>query len=49
MSAYEAFNDGTLEDFQLPQEEIDRAIRAIQDLPKPPETAPLHSRLGTQR
>lgn len=40
MSAYEAFNDGTLEDFQLPQEEIDRAIRAIQDLPKPPATAP---------
>jgi tryptophan synthase beta chain len=35
MSAYESFFDGTLEDFELPQEEIDRAIRAIKDLPKP--------------
>ncbi len=38
MSAYEAFIDGTLEDFELPQEEIDRATRVIQDLP--PAVAP---------
>ncbi len=44
MSAYEAFLDGTLEDFELPQEEIDRAIRAIQDLPKPPGRVPAAAR-----
>ncbi len=36
MTAYESFIDGEMEDFELPQEEIDRAIRAIKDLPKPP-------------
>jgi tryptophan synthase beta chain len=34
MSAYEAYFDGTLEDIDLPQEEIDRALRAIEGLPK---------------
>jgi tryptophan synthase beta chain len=34
MSAYESYFDGTMEDVALPQEEIDRALRAIQNLPK---------------
>ena len=34
MSAYESYFDGTMEDVELPQEEIDRALRAIQSLPK---------------
>jgi len=39
MAAYESFFDGTLEDFELPQEEIDRALRAIENLPKPADVA----------
>jgi tryptophan synthase beta chain len=35
MSAYESYFDGTLEDFELPEEEIRRALNAIKDLPKP--------------
>jgi tryptophan synthase beta chain len=35
MAAYEAYLHGSLEDFELPEEEIQRALRAIEPLPKP--------------
>ena len=35
MGAYEAYLQGRLEDFELPEDEIDRALRAIESLPKP--------------
>jgi tryptophan synthase beta chain len=35
MAAYEAYLHGELEDFELPEEEIQRALRAIERLPKP--------------
>ncbi len=39
MSAYEAYFDGTLRDYELPQGEIDRALRAIENHPKPEAVA----------
>jgi tryptophan synthase beta chain len=38
MGAYEAYLQGRLEDFELPEDEIDRALRAIESLPKPAGT-----------
>jgi tryptophan synthase beta chain len=35
MAAYEAYLQGRLEDFELPEDEIERALRAIEPLPKP--------------
>ena len=35
MAAYDAFLDGTLEDFFLPEEQIQSALREIAELPKP--------------
>jgi tryptophan synthase beta chain len=35
MAAYEAYLHGSLEGFELPEEEIQRALRAIEPLPKP--------------
>jgi tryptophan synthase beta chain len=35
MSAYESYINGTIEDYELPDEEIRRALTAIKDLPKP--------------
>lgn len=35
LAAYEAFFEGRLSDHEFPQEEIDRALRAIENLPKP--------------
>jgi tryptophan synthase beta chain len=35
MAAYESYLHGSLEDFELPEEEIQRALRAIEPLPKP--------------
>jgi tryptophan synthase beta chain len=35
MAAYEAYLTGQLADHELPQEEIDRALREIEPLPKP--------------
>ena len=35
LAAYEAFFRGQLQDHPLPEEEIERALTAIQDLPKP--------------
>ncbi|MGZ4311159.1 MAG: TrpB-like pyridoxal phosphate-dependent enzyme [Solirubrobacteraceae bacterium] len=35
MSAYEAYLHGRLEDYELPEDEIERALRAIEPLPKP--------------
>ena len=35
MAAYDAYLHGGLEDFELPEEEIQRALRAIEPLPKP--------------
>ena len=35
LSAYEAYMQGKLEDYELPQEEINRALEDIKDLPKP--------------
>jgi tryptophan synthase beta chain len=35
LAAYEAFFRGQLQDHPLPEEEIERALSAIQDLPKP--------------
>src|SRR5689334_8662888 len=35
MAAYESYLHGSLEDVELPEEEIQRALRAIEPLPKP--------------
>ncbi|MDX6535007.1 MAG: tryptophan synthase beta chain [Gaiellales bacterium] len=35
MAAYDAYLHGRLEDFELPEAEIERALRAIEGLPKP--------------
>ncbi len=35
MGAYDAYLQGRLEDFELPEEEIQRALQAIEPLPKP--------------
>ena len=35
MGAYDAYLHGRLEDFELPEAEIERALKAIEDLPKP--------------
>jgi tryptophan synthase beta chain len=35
MAAYDAYLHGRLEDFELPEAEIERALRAIESLPKP--------------
>jgi tryptophan synthase beta chain len=35
MSAYESYFDGVMEDYELPQEEIERALKAIKDHPDP--------------
>ena len=35
MAAYDAFLHGRLEDHELPEAEIERALRAIEPLPKP--------------
>ncbi len=35
MSAYDAYLHGRLEDFELPEDEIERALAAISGLPKP--------------
>ena len=35
MGAYDAYLHGRLEDFELPEAEIERALKAIDDLPKP--------------
>ncbi len=40
MAAYDRFLAGELEDFVLPEEEIVRALRAVETLPKPPGYAP---------
>ena len=39
MGAYEAYLHGDLEEFELPEEEIQRALKAIEPLPKPAVTA----------
>ena len=36
MAAYDAYFAGKLEDYALPQEEIERALRDIEGLPVPP-------------
>jgi tryptophan synthase beta chain len=38
MGAYDAYLHGRLEDFELPEAEIERALRAIEGLPKPEGT-----------
>jgi tryptophan synthase beta chain len=38
LGAYDAYLAGTLEDIALPQEEIERALKAIEALPKPTAT-----------
>ena len=35
MGAYDAYLHGRLEDFELPEAEIQRALKAIEELPKP--------------
>ena len=35
MGAYDAYLHGRLEDFELPEAEIQRALKAIEDLPRP--------------
>ncbi len=35
LSAYDAFLSGKLQDYKLPEEEIERALKAIEGLPKP--------------
>jgi tryptophan synthase beta chain len=35
LGAYDAYLHGRLEDFELPEEEIQRALQAIEPLPKP--------------
>ena len=40
MAAYEAYLQGRLEDFELPEQEIERALRAIEPLPKPAVAQP---------
>jgi tryptophan synthase beta chain len=35
MAAYDAYLHDRLEDFELPEAEIERALRAIESLPKP--------------
>ena len=35
LGAYDAYLHGVLEDFALPEDEIERALRAIEPLPKP--------------
>jgi tryptophan synthase beta chain len=35
LGAYDAYLAGKLEDFELPEDEIERALRAIEPLPKP--------------
>ncbi|MBW1659193.1 MAG: TrpB-like pyridoxal phosphate-dependent enzyme [Deltaproteobacteria bacterium] len=35
MAAYDAYFSGKLHDYELPEEEIERALRAIEPLPKP--------------
>ena len=35
MAAYESYFDGVMEDYELPEEEIQRALRAIKDHPDP--------------
>ena len=35
MSSYDAYLSGKLEAYELPDEEIERALRAIKDFPKP--------------
>jgi len=35
MAAYDAYFAGKLHDYELPEEEIERALRAIEPLPKP--------------
>jgi tryptophan synthase beta chain len=35
LAAYEAFFRGKLQDYPMPEEDIERALRAIEDLPKP--------------
>ena len=35
LAAYDAYLAGELEDFELPDEEIERALKAIEPLPKP--------------
>jgi tryptophan synthase beta chain len=35
MGAYDEYLHGRLEDFELPEAEIQRALKAIEDLPKP--------------
>jgi tryptophan synthase beta chain len=40
LGAYDAYFAGKLEDFELPEAEIERALQAIQSLPKPAAVAP---------
>ena len=35
LSAYDAYASGQLVDYELPEEEIQKALAEIQDLPKP--------------
>ncbi len=35
LSAYDAYMEGKLKDYKLPEEEIERALKAIENLPKP--------------
>ena len=39
MAAYESYLHGSLEDFELPEEEIQRALQAIEPLPEPAGTS----------
>jgi threonine synthase len=41
MAAYEPYLHGSLENFELPEQEIQRALRAIEPLPKPAVAVPL--------
>jgi tryptophan synthase beta chain len=40
LGAYDAYLAGKLEDFELPEDEIERALRAIEPLPKPAVSSP---------
>ncbi|MFO7870818.1 MAG: TrpB-like pyridoxal phosphate-dependent enzyme [Kiritimatiellia bacterium] len=39
LTGYEAFFDGKLEDYPLPQEMLERSLACMEGLPKPPESA----------
>ncbi len=36
LTGYEAFFDGKLSDYELPDEEVAKSLESLADLPKPP-------------